>query len=659
MEHVLPVFLVLFFVVAAGFGLVGLFIHYTETVIPRRKAAQFITNTLRTRRDAYPFADDQAFFQHIANKVLALKPAPNFWTCYTTIVALCVFFRGFRLYGASFPNAEEMVRKYAGELDMERMQDRLGHHGWGDFETESNLWQRKRLWRTVDYLINAVIQCVQRNLPPSAYRTEPSFFTLRLEDVPKTIEFDPEIKKHTYEITELLALKLRTYQSFNEELYLAILSQNLRSCFTNIDVPDHTWFEHCWITAPPGTGKSNLLSYLIDKRLDEVAAGKASVIVMESKTDLIKGLRGIKEFETSLKDRLIIIDADDVDYPIALNLFDIGGSTENLSSRDREAYHNATVSMLDYIFRALLGTELTSRQSTLFNFSIQLLMAVKGANLDTMIALMSPKGIQREEFQQALKVVDEDTRQFFALKFEEYKATKEQVVDRLFAVKRIRALSRMFSATKTRLNLFDEMGKGKVILINAPKDLLQEEGVEIFSRFFLAMILLAAQKRASLPEHQRLPVYVFIDEAQDVIRRDDKLPVLLDQARGFKVSMTLAHQRLDQMTAPVLNALYGSTAIKMASRLSDANASALARNMGTTPDFILKQPQYSFATHVRGVTETAAVFKPPHVDFAKMPRLSDPEKIRRDMRDKYAIQPEPVEPPRRQTGGKRTGDEEA
>ena len=117
----------------------------------------------------------------------------------------------------------------------------------------------------------------------------------------------------------------------------------------------------------------------------------------------------------------------------------------------------------------------------------------------------------------------------------------------MFGVKRIRALSRILSATETKLNLFEELQSAKVVLINSAKALLQEDGTEIFSRFFLANILLAVEKRQMLPKAKRLPTYLYIDECQDGIRRDDKLPVILDQARKLNVACILAHQRLDQM----------------------------------------------------------------------------------------------------------------
>ncbi|WLA65085.1 hypothetical protein [Bradyrhizobium diazoefficiens] len=124
--------------------------------------------------------------------------------------------------------------------------------------------------------------------------------------------------------------------------------------------------------------------------------------------------------------------------------------------------------------------------------------------LDTLIDLMQPRGLT--QFEQHLSKLDPDARRFFELKFnsKEFDRTKDQVVDRLFAVKRIRTLSRMFAAPNSKFDFFTEMGAGKVIVINVPQSLLQEDGVEIVGRFFISMILLAAHKRQLLPKKQRL-----------------------------------------------------------------------------------------------------------------------------------------------------------
>ncbi|HZO54514.1 MAG TPA: hypothetical protein VFB63_17510 [Bryobacteraceae bacterium] len=338
----------------------------------------------------------------------------------------------------------------------------------------------------------------------------------------------------------------------------------------------------------------------------------------------------------------MVIDAEDIEWPIALNLFDVGISdTHSYSLAEREGFRNAVLALYEYIFSALLSAEMTSRQNTLFHFTIELLLSIPSATIDTLIDLMKPGGLLH--FKQHLSKLDPDAKRFFELKFnsKEFDRTKEQVVDRLFAVKRIRTLSRMFAAPKSKFDFFTEMGTAKVILVNIPQSLLQEGGVEIVGRFLTSMILLAAHKRQLLPRHQRLPCFVYIDECQDFIRRDPKIPSILDQARKLNVALILAHQRLQQLQPSVLDALYGATSIKFASKVSDAAAHALARDMRTTPEFILDQPAYHFAAFVRGVTNSALSVGVPATDMNAMPRMTRDEhnSVRMRIRDCYAVSP--------------------
>lgn len=407
-------------------------------------------------------------------------------------------------------------------------------------------------------------------------------------------------------------------------------------------IPERTRFEHHWIVAPPGAGKSTLLQYLILRDLERVAANQASIVVMESNRDLIKAIEGLKVFAPGerLDGKLVVIDAEDIEWPVALNLFDVGiDETQSYSPAEREGFRNAVLALYDYIFSALLSAEMTSRQNTLFHFTIELLLTIPSATLDTLIDLMQPGGLAR--FEQYLPNLDPDARRFFELKFNsnEFDRTKAQVVDRLFAVKRIRTLSRMFAAPKSKLDFFTEMGAAKVILINVPQSLLQEDGVEIVGRFFISMILLAAHKRQLLPKERRLPCFVYLDECQDFIKRDPKIPVILDQARKLNVGLVLAHQRLQQLEPRVLDALYGATAVKFASKVSDAAAHALARDMHTTPEFILDQPRYHFAAYIRGMTANALSVGIPATDMNAMPRMTVAEQkcVRERLRERYAV----------------------
>ena len=409
---------------------------------------------------------------------------------------------------------------------------------------------------------------------------------------------------------------------------------------TTVVMPTRARMEHHWIVSPPGGGKSTMLQYLLMQDFERVARDEASVVVFDSNRDLAMSIVGLKRFAKGgdLEGRLIVIDVEDVEWPVAINIFDTQTDDTDLSARDREVLYNSSVSMLTYIFDALLGAEMTSRQSTLFNFTIELLLALEEPTLDTLIDLMQPDGVVR--YANHISRLGPDARRFFELKFgsPEVTRTKGQVVDRLFAVKRIRALARIFSSPKTKLNLYEELSQGKIIVINAAKSVLQEDGVEIFTRFFLANIMLAAEKRQLLPKSERLDTFLYLDESQDVIRRDERLPVILDQCRKLRLSCTAAHQRLGQMTPPVLNALMGSTAIKFAANLADTNLSAMASSMHTTPEFLRSQPPFHFGAYIRGTTETAISLSVPHIDFSTMEQMNeaDRKEVRRVMRERYA-----------------------
>src|SRR3546814_8931459 len=106
-------------------------------------------------------------------------------------------------------------------------------------------------------------------------------------------------------------------------------------------------------------------------------------------------------------------------------------------------------------------------------------------------------------------------------------------------------LERMFSHPRNKVDVFEALGSGKIVLINTAKDLLKQEGCAIFGRFFIALIAQAVLQRAAVLPHERRPAFVYIDEAQDYF--DENIEHLLSQARKYRGGMVLAHQNIDQL----------------------------------------------------------------------------------------------------------------
>jgi hypothetical protein len=407
-------------------------------------------------------------------------------------------------------------------------------------------------------------------------------------------------------------------------------------------IPEQARFEHHWIVAGTGHGKTQTLQALICRDLEAVANGAASIVVIDSQGDLIKNVAGLKVFAEGqpLDGKLVLIDPTDIEYPVQLNLFSLG--TERLDSYsklDRERLLNSIIELYDFVLAALLGAEMTSKQDIVFRFVTRALLHIDNATVHTLLELMEPGGDQK--YQEQISKLSGTARSFFANEFNssQFKDTRRQVLRRLYGILENQTFERMFSHPKNKLDIFKEMNSGKVILINAAKDLLKQNGTEVFGRFFIALIAQAAAERATLKPEQRLPTFVYIDECQDYIASDSNFTTILEQARKQKVGLIVAHQYLTQLSQGILDSLHANTSIKFAGGVSDRDAHALARNMRTKPEFLESQTKGSFAAYVRNFTPNAVSLRIPFLQLEDQERMTPEEAatVRDRMRAQYAV----------------------
>ena len=58
-----------------------------------------------------------------------------------------------------------------------------------------------------------------------------------------------------------------------------------------------------------------------------------------------------------------------------------------MSLKDREQTRNGVISIFDYIFSGLLGTELSGKMKTLFRAVVDLMMVIPGATMVTLLEI--------------------------------------------------------------------------------------------------------------------------------------------------------------------------------------------------------------------------------------------------------------------------------
>jgi hypothetical protein len=205
----------------------------------------------------------------------------------------------------------------------------------------------------------------------------------------------------------------------------------------------------------------------------------------------------------------------------------------------------------------------------------------------------------------------------------------------------------MFTHTENKLDLFSAMNSGSLILINTAKDLLKQEGCELFGRFMIALITQATQERAAIAEEKRLPTFVYIDEASDYFEEEGGIEMLLNTARKYKVGVTIAAQNLAQFSRTLCATVMASTSTKVAGGLSADDTARLIKEMNASPELfaaLQKTPAVAqFAMSVRNKFPEPIIMTVPLGDLEKHPRMSDEDhaKLLVDNRERYCAPYDP------------------
>jgi hypothetical protein len=274
---------------------------------------------------------------------------------------------------------------------------------------------------------------------------------------------------------------------------------------------------------------------------------------------------------------------------------------------------------------------------------------VPGATLSTLMAFLQQPELAKPSIHQ----LEGSTRRFFESHFfsQDFSATRAQILTRLWGILSNPVLERLFASERNKVDLFEAMNRGHLILIHTAKDLLKQEGCEILGRFFIALICQAVQERAALAEQKRKPTFVYIDETHDYF--DERLGDLFTQARKYKVGLTLAHQHLDQLDTKLRAAVMTNTAIKLAGGVCAKDAARLAREMRCAPEdlqSVKKRAGWSeFLGYIRH-QEQPFILGVPMGFLESQPRLTEEalEEIKAKNRIKYSKGGGLAKPPTRE-----------
>jgi hypothetical protein len=393
-------------------------------------------------------------------------------------------------------------------------------------------------------------------------------------------------------------------------------------------VPDARRLQHWHILAETGHGKTQAIQHVVHQ--DLLRPDGPALIIIEPKGDMIRHIQRLKIFENDF-DRIAIIDPK---YEPALNIFATAKKRlQSYSKNIREQIESSVLQQYAYIFAAL-DAEVSKNQSTALAYVVELVISRNGSMKDFLKILNDDAtSVEKSEYRDAIAQLDEFAVDFFSTHFYKgmFPASRRALATKIHTLRKVSpSLGRMFFATENHIDLFERINtQGSITLVNTAWDQVSEEASSFLGRFIIAQTLSAARERLSMPEHERKPAFLIIDEAQ--LYFDESLEKILTQARSMGVGVMFAHHYLNQFKASSLrSAALGMPAIRLASPIDD-DSTTVAGAMRTTPDFLksMRTADHShgeFGAFVKGMKNAAKVTIP-FTTFDHVAKMDDRTKM--------------------------------
>jgi len=380
--------------------------------------------------------------------------------------------------------------------------------------------------------------------------------------------------------------------------------------FRSLELPYKIRDRHIFIPGMTGYGKSTLMHAMA---YQDIKNG-AGVCVIDPKGDLVKQLRHWIPKER-VEDTVYL----DLDTPIPLDFM----------SYSNDDAQEALVGDLKYILTRGASTE----HAPLMNAILEdLIYTFFDANDNPKIP---PE--RKATFIDIYDFLEDEGRRAEILRYvtnpryqrrwaKDFPNPKDRrpVISRMKPFVNRKSLSTILGTPNPKLNIADLMNNRKILLVDLAG---VSESKMLYGSLLVSRIQQAAFGRHSIAKEKRVPFFLYVDEFENF--QTSSFHMIISQARGYKLCLTVGCQWLDQLNAEIRSALFTvSTYIIFAVSEKDSKQfRALIRPY--EPDDLVNLPPHKalYLINKRNPTIKCTPLPPPHTsEVGKVSYVEDIER---------------------------------
>lgn len=317
---------------------------------------------------------------------------------------------------------------------------------------------------------------------------------------------------------------------------------------------------HIYIIGKTGTGKSTLIQNMV---ISDIRDGNGLALIdphgdlAESALDFVPKSR--------IKD-VIYFNPADIEYPIPFN---------PLESAHPDHHHLVTSGLIS-VFKKIWSEFWGPRLEHILRNSIMTLLEYRGSTL-----LDIPRLLTDKEFRKGVvgRVTNQQVRDFWLFEYEKYSAWLRSeaispILNKVGQFLTSAPLRNIVGQKKNSFRLRKAMDDGKVLIVNLAKGRIGEENCSLLGAMIVTRLWLAALSRADLPERDRRPFYLYVDEIHSFLTLS--FADILSEARKYGLNLAFAHQYIEQLDEKVKAAIFGNVGTIISFRVGIEDAKHLA-----------------------------------------------------------------------------------